>query len=391
MKAKVFVCALLAALLLFAQTTVNGGRVFTGLVDMAAATYLRIPVASGAPSAGDCDSAGERGKLFTRSDTSATYICDGSSWVQFGSLSAAGGDLTGTYPNPTLASSGVSPGTYGSSSAIPVLTIDTKGRITVATTTTPPGYDVHDSTALLLAEDFIGGTTTTGSIGSTGMKGSGLVSATFGMGNVGSLSVNHRPGILSCSTTASTGSGCGFAMSNTATTANFNSGTISAAAVEWELQLILNIPSTADVRVRFGWMNAESALVPTSGFFLRYDTNSSFDDETDTGGAARWVAQMCTACTNDTGGSTNRNASTATVPTTGYHRLKLRKSGTTYYAMVDNDAEVTFCASGCTTTADPMPSNTGWSPTVTVGTDTTTAIVYYLDRLSVSMSGLTRF
>ena len=41
---------------------------------------------------------------------------------------AAGGDLTGTYPNPTLAALGTA-GTYGSTSAIPVLTLDSKGRV----------------------------------------------------------------------------------------------------------------------------------------------------------------------------------------------------------------------------------------------------------------------
>lgn len=43
---------------------------------------------------------------------------------------AAGGDLTGTYPNPALAASGVTAGTFGSGSAVPQITVDAKGRVT---------------------------------------------------------------------------------------------------------------------------------------------------------------------------------------------------------------------------------------------------------------------
>lgn len=78
--------------------------------------------------------------VYQTDGSSGFYYYTGSAWTALNTPGgSAGGDLTGTYPNPTLATTGVAAATYGSTTTSPVITTDTKGRITVASNTTISG------------------------------------------------------------------------------------------------------------------------------------------------------------------------------------------------------------------------------------------------------------
>jgi hypothetical protein len=79
---------------------------------------------------------GAAGDTYWNTTTKVLYVSDGTAWIAAGPGAGgppsgpAGGSLAGSYPNPTLATSGVTAGTYGTQYKVAQLTVTAEGRVT---------------------------------------------------------------------------------------------------------------------------------------------------------------------------------------------------------------------------------------------------------------------
>lgn len=136
---------------------------------------------------------------------------------------SAGGDLTGTYPNPTLATSGATAATYGGASDMLTVTVDAKGRVTSIANAVADGWIDDSSETWTYASGSGGGVATFTVSGDVRTKYTVGTRIKLTQTTVKYFVVTVAPTFAASTTTVTILGGTDYTLANAAISANYHS------------------------------------------------------------------------------------------------------------------------------------------------------------------------
>jgi hypothetical protein len=181
--------------------------------------------------------------------------------------------------------------------------------------------------AMMLVDDFMGNTATTGTIGQLGWA-----LASGGTGTAAAAVGASEPGIFVVGTGSTSSGWHGI---------NLGSNNLYGAPIfmcEWRIKLISANNASDQYSCWFGLHNATTATEPTSGFYFRYTPDDT-----------HWVA----ACAN--GGAPN-TAATDVAADTDFHRFRITSDGSGVARFYIDDTQKAMLLSSLPTTNRYTPN-----------------------------------
>jgi hypothetical protein len=384
---------------------------------------------------GTADPAGacQPGTTFIRTDTNKVWECtnDGAdtwTWLHSGTLPVANGGTgltTGTSGGVlgftaagTIASSaaltanlpvigggaGATPTvgtrsgnttafvtTTGTQTSGDCVTIDANGNHVAAGAACGSSSAFNPITTYDFYEDFSGGGTTSGTVGSNGL---GWVNLGAPSGNT--LTIGNGTEDNPAIATITTGT-----VDNTGIVMYFSTPTTAMATTRtmrrWLMEGVILLGTTSDLTSDVFWIGytaSGSGMLTTPGFVgIRRDTDL---------GDTNPVFVICDSATTgcqSAGDDTNQESavSTITVADDGVYYFKIiidqdDGPGSTrkVYMQINNETPVTFCSSGCTDTVAQFPTAI-LSPVFVHAARATTSKAHSLDFIHVRAEGLVRY